>query len=50
MSERKNMTLRLPIELHEQLKSEAERKGVDLKSLIVFALWDAALLQTSVQA
>lgn len=46
----KNFTLRLPVELHEQLRSEAERMGVGVKSLIVFALWNAARAQTSVQA
>lgn len=36
---RKAMTLRLPDELHVQLKQEAARLGLDVKSLIVVVLW-----------
>ena len=39
MKEMKEVTLRLPSELHEQLRKEAERLGVTAQSLIVFILW-----------
>ena len=36
---RKATTLRLPDALHERLKQEAARLGLDVKSLIVVVLW-----------
>ena len=36
---RKATTLRLPNELHERLKQDAARLGLDMKSLIVVVLW-----------
>mgnify|MGYP001624574759 CR=1 FL=1 len=38
--EREQTTLRLPAELLEQLKQEAERKGYTVKDLTVFILWE----------
>lgn len=37
--ERKQITLRLPYELYELVKKEAERLGLDIKSLITVYLW-----------
>ena len=37
--EKKQITLRLPEELHEKLTQKAKRQGLDLKSLIVVILW-----------
>lgn len=39
-TEKKQTTLRLPADLYERIRQEAERKGHDTKSLIVFALWE----------
>ena len=36
----KQITLRLPQELHEALKKEARDRGLDMKSLIIVYLWD----------
>ena len=36
---RKATTMRLPDELHERLKQDAARLGLDMKSLIVVVLW-----------
>lgn len=36
---RKQTTLRLPEDLYGKVKQESERKGYDIKSLIVIALW-----------
>lgn len=36
----KQITLRLPIELHEQIKREAERKGIPVQDLLTIILWD----------
>lgn len=33
------LTFRLPVELHKKLQQEAERLGVSLKSLMIFAIW-----------
>ncbi len=33
-------TIRLPAELMERLKQEAEMKGYSVRDLIVFILWD----------
>ncbi|MHC5249819.1 hypothetical protein [Enterococcus sp. LJL90] len=37
---KKQTTLRLPVDLYGRIQQEAERKGHDIKSLIVFALWE----------
>ncbi len=33
-------TLRLPDELHEKLKSQAERKGMTFNAYLLSVLWD----------
>lgn len=38
--ERKQITIRLPVELKEQLQQEADRKGYTVRDLIVFILQD----------
>lgn len=38
--ERAQTTIRLPVELKEQLQREAKEKGYTLRDLIVFILWD----------
>lgn len=37
---REQITLRLPIKLYNELQREAESMGLDIKSIIVFALWE----------
>lgn len=38
--ERKQTTIRLPVELVEALKQEAEKKGYTITDLILFILWN----------
>lgn len=38
--EAKKLTLRMPAELHNELELIAKRKGVPMKCVIVFALWE----------
>ena len=38
--EREQITIRLPAELMEQLRREAQEKGYTVSDLIVFILWD----------
>ncbi len=38
--EREQTTIRLPVELKEQLQQEADRRGYTVRDLIVFILWD----------
>lgn len=33
------LTFRLPVVLHRKLQQEAERMGLTIKSLMVFAIW-----------
>lgn len=37
---REQTTIRLPAELMEQLKQEAEEKGYTVNDLVMFILWD----------
>lgn len=36
----KNITLRLPANLHKEIAEEAERKGLAIKSIILDCLWN----------
>lgn len=36
----KQTTIRLPEKLHEQLKREAEQKGMTLNAYVIGVLWD----------
>ena len=36
----KQTTIRLPVELKEQLQQEADRRGTTLHDFIVFILWE----------
>lgn len=38
--EREQTTIRLPADLMDRLKQEAEEKGYTVRDLIVFILWD----------
>lgn len=38
--EREQTTIRLPLELKEELQREADEKGYPLKDLILFILWN----------
>ena len=38
----KNITLRLPADLHQKLAEQAERKGLTIKSVILEYLWSDA--------
>lgn len=38
----KQTTLRLPEELHKQLKEEAERRGMTLNAYVISILWKEA--------
>lgn len=39
---REQTTIRLPVELLEVLREEADRRGYSLKDLILFLLWESA--------
>lgn len=43
MGENKQTTLRLPADLYERLKQEAERKNMPMQDLITSILWDVSL-------
>ena len=49
MREQENITLRLPRELYEKLQAEAERLGLDMRSVIIYQLWAIPLPQAPVQ-
>lgn len=38
--EKKQMTIRLPVDLREELQREADRRGYTETDLIVFILWN----------
>lgn len=40
MDKVKNITIRIPAELKEKLKQEADSKGYSMKDLINFILWN----------
>lgn len=40
MNERKQITLRLPSDLYERLRAEAERKGMQINEVINIILYD----------
>ena len=37
--DKKQITLRIPDEIHEALKKEAEREGISVNNLVLRALW-----------
>lgn len=37
--EKKQISLRIPDEIHEALKKEAERMGISVNNLVLRALW-----------
>lgn len=47
--EREQTTIRLPVELKQEIQKEAERKGFTLRDLIVFILWKHVAHLTKIQ-
>ena len=43
---KQQITIRLPVELKEQLQQEADRRGYTLTDIILFILWDFAYSTT----
>lgn len=48
MTEKKQTTLRLPADLYERIKQEAERKNLPMQDLVTSILWEI-LIENIVQ-
>lgn len=47
-TEKKQTTLRLPADLYERIRQEAERKNIPMQDLVTTILWEA-LIENTVQ-